>query len=254
MRATDPSSELPLAGERLQAKARPETKVGAQPDFIVLTDPALRYVHAAGAAAQWFGAPLKQVLGASARDFFTRATSARHETMNRRVMRSGKALLSQLDLSVRTDGTWQWANISRLRIIREGVPCVATNGRLMGPPMSPALAALAEVMRKPFDAETTLAALAARTRFSVQEMEAEAQEEFGLRLSCLVTKLRLDRVTELVRAGLSISDAAYACGYATQSALSRRFRAVSGMAPTEFCRLEQTATPGASEQRARALL
>jgi AraC-like DNA-binding protein len=206
-------------------------------DFVVLTDAALRYVHVDGAAAQWCGAPRQYLLGAAARDFFAPVTFERHEALDRRVMRNGNAILSQLDLSVRLDGTSQWANVSRRRTGDAHATYVATTGRLIGPVVRPSLVCLAEAMREPFDDETLLQALAARAGVSVLQLEEDAQDEFDLSLSRLVTKLRLERVIELVGAGSSLADAAKACGYATQSALSRRFAAVSGMSPTEFHRL-----------------
>lgn len=203
-------------------------------DFVVLTDAALRYVNLGGAAAEWCGAPREYLLGASAREFFCPSTFKRHEELDLRVMRNGNAILSQLDLSVRADGTWVWANVSRRRTADAHATYVATSGRLIGSVIRPSLVCLAEAMREPFDEETPLQSLAARAALSVEQLEEDAQEECDFGLSRLVTKLRLERAIELVGAGASLAEAAKACGYATQSALSRRFAAVSGMSPTEF--------------------
>lgn len=165
-------------------------------------------------------------------------------------MRNGNALLSQLELSLRADGTSQWANVSRRRTVSEGAIYVVSTGKLIEPPIRPALVSLVEAMREPFDDETPLEILAGRAGVSMAQLEEDAEEESGLCLSRLVTKLRLERAIELVGAGMSLADAAEACGYATQSALSRRFHAVAGVSPSEFHRM--TKAGGKAGQPARA--
>lgn len=213
-------------------------QAGGRSDFVVLTDVALRYVHADGAAARWCGAPGQYVLGANARDFFAPPTYARHETQDRLVMRNGKALMSQLDLSMRSDGTMCWANLSRQRVVESDAQYVATSGPFIAAPGRPSLRVLADSMREPFDEGDTLGDLAARAGLSLAQLAEDSEAEFGIALARLATKFRLDRALAMIEAGAPIADAARACGYATQSALSRRFDAVSGMSPTEFCRLK----------------
>ena len=51
-----------------------------------------------------------------------------------------------------------------------------------------------------------------------------------------VAKVRFEAALDLLRSGRPVTEVAHACGYADQSAFTRRFRASIGMSPSEYRR------------------
>jgi AraC-like DNA-binding protein len=73
--------------------------------------------------------------------------------------------------------------------------------------------------------------------------------EFGLPPHAYHLRLRLAAASELLSQGLSVSTAAYECGFADQSHLSRKFKEVYGLTPATWGNATAGTRRGASSRR-----
>lgn len=199
-------------------------------DFLLVTDIHLFYVAAAGAATEWCGAPRHAIPGASAPDFFAQPTANRLMALECQVLRTGKALPAHIDVAIRRDGRSRWFSLAREPVRLDNDVYVATVGRSLEAP--PRAACLRNIARRLPDSGKAVS-----QRVPTIEADKAAQNEFGISARVFQTKSRLARAIDLIESGADVSAAAASCGYRTSSALTRRFQAVAGMAPTEFCRL-----------------
>lgn len=79
--------------------------------------------------------------------------------------------------------------------------------------------------------------LAALSRLSVSYFSVAFRRSFGMSLSKLVARLRVERTrTLMLSTGESLSQIALACGFCDQAHLSRQFRLVTGSTPLEWRR------------------
>jgi AraC-like DNA-binding protein len=77
--------------------------------------------------------------------------------------------------------------------------------------------------------------LARRARLSVYQFDKRLRRIFGITAGQLIRKTRLDAALPRLReTGASIASIASDCGYADQSAFTRRFRETTGMTPSEY--------------------
>jgi AraC-like DNA-binding protein len=73
----------------------------------------------------------------------------------------------------------------------------------------------------------------------LERIERDFVAVFGLTPRDYLTKTRLEAAVQMMRTESSIAEIAHACGYADQSAFSRRFKSATGMSPTEYKRLTE---------------
>lgn len=76
-----------------------------------------------------------------------------------------------------------------------------------------------------------LAELAGLSEFHFQRMFCES---FGLSPHAYMTHRRIDRAKALLRSGVPIAEIAVACGFSSQSHLTRVFRASTGATPADY--------------------
>jgi PAS domain S-box-containing protein len=210
-------------------------------------DTALRYVSANGAMIDLCGVRTRaELLGKTARDFFPEATRRRYEAYDRQVMRTRTPIRDQLDLCVRRRGPPIWILFSRWPIIQAqqvvGVAAIARE--LDAPdrrhPIYQRLADTVEFIHANIGAQVDISVLAERAGVSVSQLERDFVGLFGVTPRRYMTKVRVEAALELLKAGGPIVSVAHACGFADQSAFTRRFRATVGMSPSEYRRMHLT--------------
>lgn len=81
--------------------------------------------------------------------------------------------------------------------------------------------------------------LARIAQLSVSQLERHFQRVFQINPGQMLTKLRVDAAMRLLRGPGSIADIGQACGYADQSAFTRQFRRVTGLAPRQYRDLQR---------------
>jgi AraC-like DNA-binding protein len=96
------------------------------------------------------------------------------------------------------------------------------------------LVVVREYLRAHLDEPVQTAALAAISGLTECHLIRSFHLEFGLPPHAYHLRLRLAVAAELLSNGLSVSTVAYACGFADQSHLSRKFKEVYGLTPAAW--------------------
>lgn len=207
-------------------------------------DEALRYVAVNQAMLDLCGINGRaDIIGKTARDFFPEALWRRYETLDRQVMRTRRPITDQLDLSVSTRGDPIWILFGRWPVLDaqgevRGVAAISRNLEApdRGHPGAARLAPVVEHIKANLAAPLDVSELARRAGVSVSQLERDFLGLFGISPRGYLTKIRFEQALTMLQAGEPIVEIAHACGYADQSAFTRRFRAAVGMSPTEYKR------------------
>lgn len=180
------------------------------------------------------------LIGRTSHDFFPAPAPQRFEDLDRQVMRSGRALTDRLDLVLAPTGP-VWLLFSRSPVKDEWgkIAGVAAIARQLRTPdrRAPAYKRMAEAiteMRENFERPLRLGELAKRARISLAQFERDFSALFGVSPRQYLTKLRMEAAMTLLAGDQPISAVAQDCGYADQSAFTRRFVASVGMTPSQY--------------------
>lgn len=207
-------------------------------------DASLRFVSANDTMLDMCGLRCRaDFLGASAKHVFDVRTAARHESADRYVMANRRPLKDQLDHCVRLRGGPVWAVVSRRVVLdREGeVRGVAGVARVLEQSARKhstyeRVGLIVDHLNSSYSMPINLTEMAVRHGMSSSQLERTFVDIFGLTPGRYLTKVRFEAAMDLLRDDRPIVEVAHACGYADQSAFTRRFNAVVGMSPTEYRR------------------
>ena len=129
-------------------------------------------------------------------------------------------------------------SVERADTVRSLVEHLSVQGTQTGAPRArPAAARLLRVrnhLRGHLAESLKTAELARLGGLTESHLIRAFHREFGLPPHAYQVRLRLAAAAELLRAGLPVSTAAYECGFADQSHLSRKYREVYGMTPAAW--------------------
>jgi AraC-like DNA-binding protein len=206
-----------------------------------IKDASLRYVAANPAMARLCGArDVQAMLGQRAAAFFVAAEARRYELLDTAVIEKGAAIIDRLELALGR-GARSWLLFSRLPV-RDGagrVIGVAASARRLGdaaraqPAVARAAAAVTRLEAR-HDRPLDLPALAGSAGVSASQLERDFRKLFGMGPQRFLHKLRIERAIGLLAGGESVAAIAQACGYADQSAFTRRFREMIGLTPSAW--------------------
>jgi len=207
-------------------------------------DRSLKYVGCNEAMAQLCGVERRGALvGLTARDFFPEASWTRFEAMDRFVIRSGRPIKDQLQLITPLATNPIWVVLCRWPVVSDAgqVIGVASLGRWLDssdrrhPTYQRLARAIEHIQANPHGA-IDVNDLARRSGVSVSQFERDFSQLFGLSPRRYATRVRIEAALNLLRGDDPIAQIAHACGYADQSAFTRRFKHVVGMTPGEYRR------------------
>jgi AraC-like DNA-binding protein len=205
-------------------------------------DRALRYSAVNRAMADLCGAQQRtDLIGKTAAAFFPPALQRHYEALDRHVLSSGEAVTDRLEISGAIGAQPQWLLFSRFPIIdaKGSVAGVLGVARRLAPPDArhPKYARLATIVRKlrqRFDSALRLPELARSINISSSQLERDFRQVFGLTPQQFQQKLRIEQAIRLLKSRVSIAEIAHACGFADHAAFSRRFKATTGVSPTQY--------------------
>lgn len=170
-----------------------------------------------------------------------------YERQDRRVLKTGRRLLDQLELHVIRSRDVGWCMTTKL-------PLRSSDGSITG------LVGVSQDLRLPdittedfahiadaigyaeqnLSRRPTIRELAAVAGMSVYQLDRRMRRVFGLTTGQWMLKSRISRASaELVASGRPISEIALDAGYADQSAFTRQFRRSTGLAPSEYRQLRK---------------
>ncbi len=183
-----------------------------------------------------------ELLGRTARQVFPSPLGNRFFEQDRRVLASGVPIVQNLELHLYPTRLEGWC-------LTEKLPLHSDDGRVTGIAgisrdlQSPGVETghLAEVaaaldhIRSNYQSEIRVEQLARICGLSIYQLNRRLRAIFGITVSQLITKSRIDIASEMLREGaIPIAEVAYSCGYFDQSAFSRVFRRTVGLTPRQY--------------------
>jgi len=190
----------------------------------------------------------RELIGRRADEVFPSSLGQTYREQDERVLRSGEAIINQLELHFHASGARGWCLTNK-------VPLKDRNGRVIGlAGVSQDLqsgnekgadyAAVAKVIhyiQSNYQEPLRVKALAQRTGLSEYQFEQRIRGIFHLTAGQLIQKTRMDVAIRRLRdSDAPIAAIAQDCGYSDQSAFTRQFRQTIGLSPTEYRRGQRT--------------
>jgi len=213
------------------------------PDVVFFAkDPQGRYRAVNDTLVKRLGRKTKaDLLGRTARDLFPAPLGERYLEQDLAVCRTGRPIEDLLELHLYPDGHEGWCVTTKAPLRDAGrtvLGVVGTSRDVRSPDPGTGLEGLAEVLRhlherpaEPHRVET----LARRSGLSPDRFSRRVRALFGLSASQLVIKVRVDAARRMLRESEApIARIALACGYCDQSALTRQFKALTGLTPAQY--------------------
>ena len=184
----------------------------------------------------------KDLLGRTAEEVFPRGLGASYTAQDRLVLRTGSEIVDRLELHIYPDGQQGWC-LTFKTPLRDGAGAIrglaGISRDLHRPderhPEYRRLAEAIEFLHAHYDETLRLEALTRKVGLSMDRFERLVSQLFHLTPRQLLTKIRIDAASRLLREGRqSIAAIAHACGYSDHSAFTRNFRATVGLTPRAF--------------------
>lgn len=211
--------------------------------LLVVKDRALRIQCANAAMIDLCGAPSKaDLLGKTSRELFPDQVSARQDALDHQVMRTRKPATDQLERLVRRNGKPVWLMCGRWPVLdADGeVVGVASLSRVLETKrrelVFERVAAAVEYLTANLGARFEFAEMAHRARVSPGQLKRDFVSVFGQPPRQYLAAIRLEAALDRLMTGMPIVEVAHACGYPDQSSFTRRFRAATGLSPSEYRR------------------
>ena len=205
----------------------------------------LRYIAANQAMAELCGVKrARDLIGRRVADFFPVDLAQSYEMMDAEVISVGRPIIDVLHRSVEARGDDAWLLFARAPVRDRDGHCVgvaATARRLRPGLISHAsyerLRAVTERLRRQFDQPLGLRELAAAVGTSPSQLERDFLKVFARGPRDFLHSVRMREARRRLEDGdARIADIAQECGYADQSAFTRRFAAEVGQTPTQYRR------------------
>ena len=214
------------------------------PDIVFsMKDAKGRYVLMSEACVQRCGLKSKQAaIGKTAFDLFPKPMAERYTRQDERLFRTGKPIVDNLDLTVYRDGSAGWCLTTKEplrdragRVI--GLACISKD--LIEPSQAGLIdsgfADTIDHMLENYDKPLRVEELARRAGLSEAQFERRMKKIFQISATQYLIKTRIDHAARLlVESEMPIAEVAQHAGFSDQSALSRQFRQVTGIAPRDY--------------------
>lgn len=222
-----------------------EAIVGGIPGVLFSTkDKTLRFVGGNDNMLKACGVKARaDFLGRTSAEFFTPDACARYDRQDRYVLETGRPVQDRLDFTTPLRGPSVWALLSRWPIFESGM---LTGIVVLARPLANS-AKLHRIYRRVLDVvdhieanidrEHEVAALAAMHGAPSKRLERDFLRIFAMPPGRYLTRLRMEAAIRLLCSDMHVAEVAQACGYADQSAFTRRFRAMMGVSPSEYRQL-----------------
>ncbi|WP_420434458.1 helix-turn-helix domain-containing protein [Hyphobacterium sp.] len=204
-----------------------------------LKDAERRYVAANQGMADFFGAStVRDVIGRRTTDFFDSGIVERYDELDQAVA-AGRTLIDRFDFTYDHTGLRRWYLYARTRTWQSGDPVIrGISYRLPRRPASDRvysrLALATDSIAANIVEAPTVEILAETCHCSVAQLERDFRSVLAQSPKQYRSRLRVQRAIDAIRAGWSLTDAALEAGYSEHSALSRAFKAFTGLTPARF--------------------
>jgi AraC-like DNA-binding protein len=198
----------------------------------------------------------RDLLGFTSREFFPSHLAAMYEGWDHDLRTSGMTMLSRLHETSDARGEQRW--LFGTRTVREAdqgsQPKIVNHCRIMptfrnSHRIYSRLRTATDFLARFPPTTCTIADLAEMADCSTAQLTRDFGRILGVSPHAYRNEQRLQRARDLIRKGRPLADTALECGFADQSCLTRCFRKVLGVTPTEFAHAARVAPPEGSVGR-----
>jgi AraC-like DNA-binding protein len=183
-----------------------------------------------------------ELIGRRVDEVFPAPLGRSYRIQDEHVLHTGDAIRNQLEMHFYPGGRRGWCITNKLPIRgRKGdvVGLVGFSRDLQAPDeKSEDFSQVAEAVREiqtRFDEPLKVTDLARRAGLSVYQFDRRMRRIFRITAGQLIQKVRMEAALQRLRAeDTSVAGIAAACGYADQSAFTRKFRETVGYSPTQY--------------------
>lgn len=217
------------------------------PDIVFsIKDRAGRYVSISKACTERCGlASRRDAIGKTAQEIFPPHMAVRYQAQDAWLFRTGEPVVDNLDLTLFNDRSpgWCLTNKEPLRDAGGAILGLVCMSRDLSEPSRTGLiddrfADAVDHILTHYSCVLRIEALARRAGISVAQFERRMKRIFQLSAGQFITKTRIDAAANWLKGSdLAIADIALRCGFCDQSALSRQFRALTGLSPRQYRQL-----------------
>lgn len=221
-----------------------ETLFDHIPDVVFsIKDREGRYVSMSAACVERCGLNHKRdAIGKTAAELFPKPMAARYYEQDQRVFASGKSIIDNLDLTLFKDGSPGWCLTSKVPLYdsqRSIIGLAVISKDLIEPSragfIDAKLAETVDYILAHYAQQLLLEDLAQRAELSVAQFDRRMKRIFQLSAGQFIIKTRIDAAAEQLRTSQRpIAEIALNCGFCDQSALTRQFRQLTGLSPTQY--------------------
>ncbi|MNF23092.1 HTH-type transcriptional activator Btr [compost metagenome] len=224
-----------------------ETLFDRAPDIVFsIKDRAGRYVSISESCTERCGlASRHDAIGKTAHEIFPPHMAVRYQAQDLRLFDTGEPVVDNLDLTLFNDRSPGWCLTNKEPLRDSGgaiIGLVCMSRDLHEPSRAGFIDArfveAVDHILTHYPAPLRIESLARRAGVSVAQFERRMKRIFQLSAGQFITKTRIDiAINWLKGSDIAIADIALRCGFCDQSALSRQFRALTGLSPRQYRQL-----------------
>jgi AraC-like DNA-binding protein len=186
----------------------------------------------------------KELLGRRVDEIFPAPFGGRYRRQDEQVLRSGVAILDQLELHFHPSGARGWCLTNKLPLRDRAGQVAGLVGVSRDLPAAsehsedyPRIAGVVQHIQTNFNEPLRVPKIARRAGLSVYQLEQRLRKIFQLTAGQLIQKVRMENAMRRLReTDIPVSGIALECGYSDQSAFTRQFRQTVGLSPGEYRR------------------
>ena len=201
-----------------------------------------RYVAVSLTLADRCGRTREELTGQTVLDVFPKPMAKTYYEQDRRVLESGLPLRDELELHLYVRGEPGWCVTNKVPLLGPGGAVIGLLGfskDLQTSAERPGgyedVAGAVRRIQSHFGESLRVEELARLCSLSVFQFEQRIKRVFGVTPAQFIAKTRIDAACDRLRATeRPVADIALDCGFYDQSALSRQFKAATGLRPTEY--------------------
>jgi AraC-like DNA-binding protein len=202
-----------------------------------------RYICISQACVERCGLPDRYAaIGRTAHDLFPKHMADRYVEQDRRLFRTGKPIIDNLDLTLYPDRSPGWCITNKFPQYDSAgeltaLACISKD--LVDPGRNSLVdqrfAETIDYVQENFDQPLRIPALARMAGLSSGQFERRMKGIFHISAVHFLIKTRIHQASlALAKEDRSIADIALSCGFCDQSALSRQFKQLTGLTPREY--------------------
>jgi AraC-like DNA-binding protein len=182
------------------------------------------------------------LIGRRADEIFPTPFGESYRAQDEIVLRTGSAILNQLELHFYASGGRGWCLTNKLPLRDKQNQIIGLMGISKDLQAAnersedyTAVASVVQHIQKNFSEPLRVKDLAGRAKLSAYQFDQRIRKIFQLTAGQLIQKVRMENaVRELRNTRTAVAEVALNCGYSDQSAFTRQFRNTTGLSPSEY--------------------